>query len=114
MSSDSSARRPRVRIAASVLSADFGAMGDAARRAQDAGVDWLHLDVMDGHFVPNLSFGPPMIRGLRPRVDLPFDVHLMVSNPERLLEDYAAAGANSVTVHAEATHHLHRLLGQVR
>jgi ribulose-phosphate 3-epimerase len=103
-----------VKIAASVLSADFAALGDGVRAAEAAGTDWIHLDVMDGHFVPNLTFGPPVIRAVRGCSPRPFDVHLMVERPEDLIPEYVAAGANFVTVHAEVCPHLHRTLSWLR
>lgn len=103
-----------IRIAPSILSADFGAMREAVLALQDGGADWIHFDVMDGHFVPNLTFGALMVAALRPHCDLPFDVHLMIEQPERLIPDFAAAGANSITVHAEACVHLHRVIQQIR
>ena len=104
-------------LAASVLAADFGRLGDHAREALDAGADWLHIDVMDGHFVPNISFGVPVLRGLRAvaaEAGVPFDVHLMIADPDRYLEAFAEAGAAFITVHQEACLHLHRTVQAIR
>lgn len=103
-----------VRIAPSILSADFARLGDEIARLEAAKADWIHVDVMDGHFVPNLTLGPPIIRALRKTTQLPFDVHLMITQPERYLADFKKAGADIITVHAEACPHLHRTLSEIR
>ncbi|HET7875912.1 MAG TPA: ribulose-phosphate 3-epimerase [Methylomirabilota bacterium] len=103
-----------MRIAPSILSADFAALGEAIARVEAAGADQLHVDVMDGHFVPNLTIGPPVIESIRKRTRLPLDVHLMIEAPERWIETYVRAGADWVTVHAEACPHLQRVLAQIR
>ncbi len=103
-----------MKLAPSILAADLAALGQAVRQCEDGGADLVHFDVMDGHFVPNLTFGIPVLAALKKRTELPIDVHLMVSNPARLLDDYLVAGADWVSVHWEATNHLDRLLAQIR
>ncbi|WP_319561507.1 ribulose-phosphate 3-epimerase [Marispirochaeta sp.] len=101
-------------IAPSVLSADFTDIAGAVRLIESSGADWVHLDVMDGSFVPPITFGSQMVRDIRAITDLPLDAHLMVDNPEKQIESFAAAGADYITVHAEATVHLHRILQSIR
>jgi len=103
-----------IRLAPSILAADLADFAGALAVAERGGADFVHVDVMDGHFVPNLTFGVPVVAALRRRTELPLDVHLMVSNPERLLGDYLAAGAARLAVHQEAATHLDRLLGAIR
>ena len=103
-----------MKIAPSILSADFAALGEAIARVEAAGADLLHVDVMDGHFVPNLTIGPPVIESIRKRTRLPLDVHLMIEEPERWVETYIKSGADYVTVHVEASPHLERTLTLIR
>lgn len=103
----------RIKIAPSILSSDFSRLGEQVQEAEAAGADWIHVDVMDGHFVPNLTIGPPVVRALRSVTDLPLDAHLMMEGPERYLEEFARAGVNSLTVHVETCPHLHRTIQQI-
>lgn len=103
-----------VLIAPSILSADFAKLGEDVSAVERAGADWVHVDVMDGRFVPNMTLGPIVVKALRKVTKLPLDVHLMIVEPERYVEDFAEAGADIITVHAEACTHLHRVLQQIR
>lgn len=101
-------------IAPSILSADGGKLGAEIAAVEKAGADWIHLDVMDGHFVPNITMGPAIIAALRRATDLPFDVHLMIEDPDNYVESFAAAGADYITVHVEAAGHLHRTIELIK
>ena len=103
-----------VRIAPSILSADFAALGTAVAAAEAGGADLIHVDVMDGHFVPNLTIGPPVVAALRRVATVPLDVHLMIADPDRYVDRFAEAGAAALSVHVEAAPHLHRTLGHIR
>jgi ribulose-phosphate 3-epimerase len=105
---------PPIRIAPSILSADFGRLADEVRAVEAAGADWIHVDVMDGRFVPNITIGPLVVEAVRKVTRLPIDAHLMIVEPERYVEAFAKAGANVISVHAEASPHLHRTLQAIR
>ena len=108
------ASRSRVLLAPSILSADFGHLARDVGRAEAAGADWIHVDVMDGHFVPNLTIGPAVTAAVRAATTLPVDVHLMIESPERLIPEFVAAGADFITVHQEVCPHLHRVVAEIR
>lgn len=103
-----------IKIAPSILSADFSAMGQAVELMQASGADYIHCDVMDGIFVPNITFGPPMIKSIKKHADIPLDVHLMIDRPERYIDAFAEAGADIITIHAEATLHAERTLAYIK
>ena len=102
------------KIAPSILSADGSRLGEEIAAVEAAGADWIHIDVMDGHFVPNLTIGPGLVASIRKTTKLPFDVHLMIENPERYIDDFTKAGADGITLHVEATVHLHRAIAMIR
>jgi len=104
----------KVKVAPSILSADFARLGEQVVEATKAGADYIHIDVMDGHFVPNISVGIPIVASLRPRTNLPLDVHLMIQNPEQYVSQFAASGADIITVHVEACSSLHRLIHSIK
>jgi ribulose-phosphate 3-epimerase len=101
-------------IAPSILSADFSRLGEEIAAVEAAGADWIHIDVMDGHFVPNITIGPGVVKSLRKLTRLPFDVHLMIRHPDQFLEAFAEAGSDTITVHVEAADHLHRTITRIR
>src|SRR5437764_9869731 len=103
-----------MKISPSILSADFAALGDAIARVEAGGADWIHVDVMDGRFVPNITLGPVVVRAVRKTTRLPIDVHLMIVEPERYVDDFAEAGADILSVHVEPSYHLARTLQHIR
>lgn len=104
----------RILIAPSILSADFGRLAEEVKAAEEAGADWIHVDVMDGHFVPNITIGPLVVAAVKKISSVPLDVHLMISDPDYYIEAFHDAGSDVLTVHPEATHHLHRTLTRIR
>jgi ribulose-phosphate 3-epimerase len=103
-----------VKIAPSILSADFSRLGEEIKAAEQAGADLIHVDIMDGHFVPNITIGPPVVKAIRKITTVPLDVHLMIEEPDRYISDFAKAGADMITIHAEASTHLHRSINYIK
>lgn len=104
----------RIKLAPSILSADFGRIGEQVAEATRAGADYIHVDVMDGHFVPNITIGPLVVAAIRPHTSLPLDVHLMIEAPEKYIQQFAQAGADIITIHVEVCHHLHRVVESIK
>jgi len=102
------------RIAPSILSADFSRLGEEVQAVERAGADYIHIDVMDGHFVPNITIGPMIVKAVRKMTDLPLDVHLMISNPDSFVEEFARSGADILTIHAETVNHIHRTIQHIK
>ena len=105
---------PEVIIAPSILSADFGRLNDEVKAVEQAGADWIHVDVMDGHFVPNITIGPAVVESVRKATELPLDVHLMIENADSYIKDFASAGSDIITVHVEACPHLNRTIQLIK